>query len=179
MADSTKNHTDRILSITGTAIAIAAFGLSFWNGCATRYHNRLSVKPRLYISAQRTDEESQRGLVLSNKGPGPALVKNWTISVDKRPVGSMSNGWLQALKQLQMEKPFVHFYSTAVLQSGEVQPILSISREQWARLSPEDQQAFNQMLTRIKVVIEYESVYEERDECSFDGSTDWILKGGG
>ncbi len=177
MADSSKTYTDRILSITGTAIAIAALGLSIWNGHASQYHNRLSVKPRLFIIPQRTDQFPQLGLFLSNKGAGPALVRSWTISLDDKPVGSWNSGWLGVRNGMKWDNKLpVYFSSATVLQAGESQSIFWISQDQWKGLLEPDRQTFNQTLSRIKVVIEYASVYEEPDKCEFDGPHQWILQ---
>lgn len=168
MKDSS-NKTDRILSVMAVAISLAAFGFSTWQGCETRRHNRLSVKPKLDILPQRSSADDV-GLVLSNKGSGPALIKRWTITVRNEP----STGWLDVLLRLPaLNMPWVSYSSFFTLRAGETHPILWVTKDDWAKRSDQERSGFNEALKTIKVVLTFESVYEEPDEYVWDGAVAW------
>src|SRR5262245_17616460 len=99
---SANSKTDRILSIAGVVIALCSMILTLYSGYSTRYHNRLSVLPRLYFLAERTPQDAQIGILLSNSGSGPALIRSWTVSVDNQPVGTYKRGWDEAYSKLNL-----------------------------------------------------------------------------
>ena len=179
MSDSTNSKTNRTLSIAGIVIslcsllvAVSSLGLTVYAGYWTRYHNRLSLTPRLYFFPERTDQDPQVGLLLSNSGLGPALIRSWTVSVDDKPVGTLNDGFLKAIQELKMPGKEVHYASFLVLEAGKKEFILSINQEQWKNLGEQDQKAFLNGMKRIKVVIDYDSVYNERQQCIF-GTGQW------
>ncbi|MGZ8843181.1 MAG: hypothetical protein ACXW18_05930 [Pyrinomonadaceae bacterium] len=95
------------------------------------------------------------------------------MSVDNNPVGTLGDGFLKAIQVLQMPGKEVHYASFAVLEAGKKEFVFSINQEQWKRLEPKDQKAFLDGMKRIKVVIDYESVYNESQQCIFDGAAAW------
>src|SRR2546423_699466 len=169
MAKSAKSNTDRILGITGTAIAIAAFGLSIFNACGIRTHNKLLVKPRLSLVPQRGNQDPAIGLLLSNKGMGLAVVESWTVSLDGTPMkDSFTDGWNELLAKARL--PFaerVRISSSTQIPAGESAPVFSIDRERWNQLTKPEQDTFNQLMSRIKVSIAYHSDYDEKDKCEW------------
>ncbi len=76
---------DLAISISAIVIACAAVGISVWQGWVTRYHNKLSVKPILEISASVTDNSPLMGVWVENCGTGPAIIKNMIIYLDGQP----------------------------------------------------------------------------------------------
>lgn len=174
MADSLKSKTDKILALSAFLTAIAALIVSFWQGIENRNHNRLSVKPQLTILPQNSTADPEIGLRLSNKGTGPALIINWDISVNNKPVGSLTEGWRNTLSQLPfINHPWVHYASVNVLQSGESRPILFIKMSEWLELEEYKKDDFKKALREIKIKIGYESIYHEIDEYNYDGSVFW------
>lgn len=166
------------LSVGSLVVAVRSLRLSLDEGEAARYHNRISLTPRLYFLPERTPQDPQVGLLLMNSGLGPAFIKNWTVSVDNKPVGTFSNGWSKALEELKLnEAEGIHYVSFFVLEAGKNDFIFSINQEQWKKLEPKNQQAFQDAMRRIKVVIDYDSVYNERQQCIFDGAKLWQLNG--
>lgn len=73
----------------GFIVALAAIGLTIYEGRATRRHNRLSVKPMLFIQHEFHLEELENGgpvrfqIILSNRGLGPALIKSATYFINE------------------------------------------------------------------------------------------------
>ena len=171
---SGKPHADRIISITAVLIAFCSLILTLYSGYWTRYHNRLSVLPRLYFFASRTEQDPQVGISLSNSGLGPAIIQSWIISVDGQVVGEHKMGWDSALQKLGLSfGKGIHYSSFGVLEAGKQEFIFSINQEQWKNLGTQDREAFNKAMKRIKVTIDYESVYDEHNQSVFDGSNGW------
>lgn len=175
MTNKSKSRTDRILAISAGVTAVAAVVVSVWQGCETRRHNRLSVKPHLIIFPQRPVASPEIGLQLANRGSGSALIKSWEISVDQEGVGSHYYGWVEALGRLQIKEGWIHVSSYTALRAGKSRPIFWVYRDQWENnLSEEQKIRFQNAIRRISVSIEYESIYEEQfAPCEFDGAEGW------
>jgi hypothetical protein len=128
----------------------------------------------MYFFEERTDNDPQVGLLLSNNGLGPALIRSWTVSVDNQTVGSYTPGWSGAFQKLNLPlNKGIHYTSFLVLEAGKQDFVFSINQEQWKKLEPQEQEAFRAAMRRIKVVIDYDSVYNEHSQCVFDGASQW------
>lgn len=106
-------HTERVSSSSGTrrwqddvvaygaaVVALAALGVSIWQGMLTREHNRLSVLPVLFAHSDFTLGTEDSGLFLANRGGGPAILKASTISVNGgKPREMNADGWQTILRE--------------------------------------------------------------------------------
>ncbi|HEY2987749.1 MAG TPA: hypothetical protein VGL11_08485 [Candidatus Binatia bacterium] len=174
MSDAPKSKTDRILSVTATITAIASLTLAVWQGMENRRHNRLTIRPKLIMLGQRATSDREVGLVLLNKGTGPAVIKSATVWVDKEKLGFSRQGWIKTLQRLKtIDQPWVHYGAVEVLQAGESRPILWVDQSEWKTLSEEHRRQFIEAVRHIKVDIVYESIYNEPDQTRFDGTVGW------
>lgn len=70
------------------AIAIAAFGATFWGAHIAREHNRLSVTPYIstFINYGTGNAPYEISVDLLNKGIGPAKIERYQVLLDGEPV---------------------------------------------------------------------------------------------
>lgn len=99
---NTPSLTEKAVSILALAIAVCALALTAYEGCATRRHNRLSVRPFLYTSFNYDKEGS--GWYLYNKGVGPAFIRWGEVRFDGKPV----RDWAELISGLGV-RSYTHF----------------------------------------------------------------------
>jgi hypothetical protein len=103
-----------ITAICAVIVAVAALGVSVWEGIANRQHSRLSVRPLLHLEFFNTDVRDVT-VTLENNGPGPAIIVEYEVSL----VGG--NGERQVLDTLNLgdgfKLPYVRVWSP---EPGEV-----------------------------------------------------------
>lgn len=75
-----------ITGISSAVIALCALGLSIWQGCLARTHNRLSVRPHLTTWTHSDAEKGFYAVELINNGIGPAVIEEFTVKVDGMPI---------------------------------------------------------------------------------------------
>jgi hypothetical protein len=166
------NHSrsDTIIGIMASLIAIFALGVSIWQGHEQRQHNRLSVKPALVFSIDTADDGTVIGINLKNAGTGPAIIKQFIISVDNKPVqSSPGKVWESATKILNLTDPkfnFIHysFDPNDVVAINENIAIWSMEYENYQKLG--DKEAWKQAVSRIKINVNYKSIYDEDFQVS-------------
>lgn len=171
------NKKNAIIPALALITAVMAIAISVWEGYENRKHNHLSVKPILMIEAWNTMSKPRVGLELTNSGTGPAIIKEWNISVGNKFVGTFLNGWLKALNESELgtiNRRWVHYRCMETLQSGENLPILFVNLSDWKELGAYEKKAFNEAMRIVNIEIKYESIYKEPAECKYDGSVDWI-----
>ena len=81
------SNLQRIANVLTLVVALAAIGLSIWEGRENRLHNRLSVLPYLqqYVITIRdglSDPDYRITYALKNTGLGPAVLKELYMYVD-------------------------------------------------------------------------------------------------
>jgi hypothetical protein len=174
MNDSPKSRTEFIVPIVAVAIAFISLGLSIWQGYENRRHNRLSVKPKLTFDFFKAINDPQIGLVLSNKGTGPALITSWKIIVNDRPVDQeFASGWEETVKRIKTlkkpvsDKAWCHWGAFLVLQAGEARPIFYVTQNEWKLFSQKEKGYFANACKLIKVRLQYASIYEEKDNVEW------------
>ena len=72
-----------ITAICAGVIALAAIGLTAWQACVTRKHNRLSVRPHLCFYRNIAPGIQ---IVLKNSGIGPAFITDYKLFIDDQPI---------------------------------------------------------------------------------------------
>jgi hypothetical protein len=181
MTEPTKIRTEIIISIVAVVIAFISLWFSISQGVETRRHNRLSVKPILVIGSN-TAPAPDYGLILSNEGTGPALVKGWKITYKNKLMGeyqegkkgldnwyNIEKGWLKIREQLGISSKLIACGDHYVYRSGQRSPIFWVTETDWKNnLSEPDRQRFTEALEQIQVEIDYESIYGEPFKCIFE-----------
>jgi hypothetical protein len=169
-ADSGKKlSSDTIIGIAATVIALASLWLSASEGYQTRLHDHLSVKPYLTVLNNLVEKEPEFGVLVTNKGIGPAFVRELRIFVDGKPVApDQYDGWGNARMQLGINELPVHCsgLSESAISAGETIPLLAIKKED--QTNERDTQ-LQKAVGRLKIVIVYESIYGEKHTATGGG----------
>lgn len=152
----------------GSAVVAAlALFVSLHSAWATRQHNKLSVRPRLTTSTfQRVVSEGNVsnldvGVILTNVGLGPAIVKTADVLLDGKvvPVSSPEDcrGLLLRTFPRAQLGPTVHFMKLNKEHAIAVGNDINIV--EFAMTSaPHD---VKEQLERFAIVVRYESLYGE------------------
>jgi hypothetical protein len=77
---------ETIVAVSGVVIAVAALLVAVWQGVVARRHNRISVTPHLRLDSFMG--KLPLSIVLSNRGVGPAIVKDIAIYSHERVDGT-------------------------------------------------------------------------------------------
>ncbi len=152
-------NSSKIIGIAATVIALASLLLSVWQGSETRRHDRLMVRPSLVLINHFVDGDPEYGVLLSNKGIGPAFVRELRIFVDgKRVAKDEEGGWKHARSQLGISAPWIHYSSGAVISASETMPLIAIKRQ---NQNDERKLRLREAVARLKIEVDYESAYGE------------------
>lgn len=103
------NDWSVITGISGAVIALCALGLSIWQGCLARRHNRLSFRPHLTTWTCSDAEKGFYMVELINHGIGPAVIEDFSVKVDGRLVPG--NGSERLEKALKIVLPNLSYQS--------------------------------------------------------------------
>ena len=164
-------NANTVIGIAASVTAIAAVVVSIWQGVQQRRHNVLSVRPALSFDKDVAADGTLLGIDLKNAGTGPALIKRFVIYVDDRPVSDgQGDVWEAAEKVLNLANPQLHFTEFYYdpgdsMPANEEKRIIGIEREDYNKLSDSDKALWKNALSRIRIKVEYTSIYEENFEC--------------
>lgn len=159
--------SDLKVSIAATVIALASLGLSVWQGRQTMEHSRLSLKPHLKVTLDFASNPGIREVYLRNAGPGPAIIKSFTVVVTDKTgrqiKGTDADIWAKAEQFLTPGK-----YDRAqwwldpddVVAVDEVQPLVRYSSYNPSSTNVD----LDEFRKHVTVRICYCSVYED---CSY------------
>ena len=153
------------LAISALFVSACALGVSLWQGWTTRDHNKKSVLPILDFQ-RLLSHLSDQGLKLVNVGLGPALIKNIIIYVDNELISEIGPGcgveMVQALdldprivSRDTLERPFS-------VRAGESYWLIQARHE---KLAGDLVLRMREYFQRLRIVVEFESMYGEKDEC--------------
>ena len=157
-----KKHTlSYVIMIVTVIIAIAAVGVSVWEGIENRRHNRLFCKPYLMFNTNVSILSPEVGIFVENCGFGPALVRNFEILVDD----NLKDSWSTVLKELSLvdsesswlEWTYLNKEST-IIGPGVSRGILAIKQENF---TVDRMERFKKALSKLDVRIGYQSIYED------------------
>ncbi len=106
-------NTFQVITAIGTVfiafLALVSSLLQFW---ASRKHNKLSVRPLLVFDANYDPTVRGFGLLVTNKGVGPAVISDFRVLVDgKDETASVPHPWAHALRKLDLNHTFVQHFS--------------------------------------------------------------------
>jgi hypothetical protein len=96
----------RLQAALALVIALAAIGLTAWEGIENRRHNRLSVRPRLgaEIETGRDGSEHFARMAIEGTGLGPAVIGTFRVYFDgvaQDSVTANNNPWQKAMDLLE------------------------------------------------------------------------------
>ena len=96
---SKRRWQEDALSYSAAIIAVVALGVSIWQGYLTRHQNRLSVRPLLFAFADFTRGQKESGLILTNRGYGPALLNESSVYLEGEAKRAMTREtWQEVMR---------------------------------------------------------------------------------
>ncbi len=144
-----QTRSEKLANYSTILIAVSALVVSVWQVRLFQEHNKLSVKP--YLDYHLLQEDSTLTVSFSNKGLGPAIVKDITFGYQEKQYPSLSEVLKAADEQNNILTSF-NYGKNSVTSSGEKKLLVKL---------------VDSNLREIKVTIIYETIYEERDKFEF------------
>ena len=143
--------------------ALIAVGVALWQGIVIREHNRLSVRPEIAIRIVGPNATGHRvGIFVLNSGLGPARVTRIVFkdrATEKEFEGD--DGLMNFVLPLMESYGFAASAQVDTISVGRLIPANTTVELLWtAELNP-DKVKLREMLARIDVGIDYESLYGE------------------
>jgi hypothetical protein len=157
------------ISICASITAVAALLDSVFETYENHKHNRLSLKPLLFISDEISKDNYIREVAIDNFGTGPARIMDFKLLVDGKPV-TVNGGqaaWDTAEHLLGIDKLNLHYEineldsDSAVMRVDEHLRIIGVDEADYDRLPPQLRSEWNRALKRLSIVVTFSSVYDE------------------
>ena len=92
------HQTGHSTAIAATIVAVAALGVSVWEGCQTRRHFRMSVNPKLVFELHANTKNKEVILAVFNRGFGPAIIEDFSVLVDDKEVTEIGRKGMSAIR---------------------------------------------------------------------------------
>jgi hypothetical protein len=152
-----------IIGISSAVIALCALGFSIWQGKQTQKHNRLSFRPHLTTWSHSDAEKGFYAVDLINNGIGPAIIENFSIKVDGKPISG--DGGEKIEKALKVLLPNLNYRSqhSYVAKGYSMSPKERCTVVAVQFLGPQlpSREFVENALNRGELEISYRSFYEE------------------
>ena len=157
-----------VAAISSAAVSCVALFVSIWTAVVAAKHNRIATRPQLRID-YRHGLEGPLLVVLSNRGLGPAIIDRFTVLLDSKPIqDTAAAGLKHALETLGVIGPFYAFTPSPmdVVSAGEELPLLELP----IAGDPAQRHTIARGLSRISFVVDFHSIYGERDQLERNGN---------
>jgi len=166
---------DKVTAIASVIIAFgsvisawAAISISVREGKATRKHHRLSTMPQLTLSLEARPNVTM-GIFVTNEGLGPAIIGDVVLTVGEANYdGNTAEGWNGALNRPEIDRIPVDRHAMTegtYIQAGKTLFLVQADKD---KISEEQGSRFIQAISKLKVRIEYGSVYGEKSVAEGD-----------
>lgn len=169
------NEGDGVFTPSNIIAAFSLFlsGLAFW---VARNQNRNASMPFLFFQRSSRDADPIHGLLLQNKGPGPAIIQTWDVAIpnglnsprihhDMRGGEAVPN----AMGYAQMKSNFQGNFESVVLEKGYV---IAPGEQIWIFRFP-NRQAVNptqssktSFLEGLSIRVSYKGIHGQNLEAS-------------
>lgn len=147
-----KIPSDQVTSFCALIVAAFALFLTIYEGCATRKHNKLSVKPIMFVSFEFNEEGT--GWLALNSGVGPGVLKWLEVKVDGKPART----WNDILPALGVSDCFEYTFATTsgnVLNPGETKRVF------WLEPKSPAERSLREGMGRLRIRYCFCSIYDE------------------
>lgn len=162
-------NLETVASIVAIFVALCALGVSVWQGFETRKNYRLSVTPSIRIIGNFLIYKEEFGIIVENKGIGPAIIHDIEINFSNKKYNFLSDphDFMADLKAkcTKMPRSFIGFHTfdyAEYLSAGDAVSIFYIYK-------PDEEQAefFRKIITSLSIKIVYKSVYGNFFETNY------------
>ena len=160
-----------ILLLAPTVIAVCALVFTVYFAKSTQKHNKLSVRPRLSINVDTQINSPQVVVTIENYGLGPAILINPKVYLDDEEFDleleagrrSLFSGVLGIYPEtFQSDRLFTRVSS---IKAGEKHEYLYFDVQD-LRLANITLQNIENNLIKLKITIDYESLYDEKSSLT-------------
>ena len=158
-----------IVGLGSAIIAFGSLGLATYVGYLTRRHFRYLARPIVNLDTDISPFGKRHAIYVHNCGPGVAIIKSWGLYIDDKKLENLDKLASRALSELLGATTlieFTHYFQGDALPSGQRIEIIGTNVID----GTEDEcKIFQDRLKKVKIVLEYASVYEELWTKSYDG----------
>ncbi|MUP39871.1 hypothetical protein [Labilibaculum euxinus] len=147
-------------------IAFLALSFTIWQGYLIRKHNRITVKPNLFVFNDFISDTHDKGIFIVNNGVGPAIINEIIVVVNGNSVRIDNNkeAYERIMQKLNLTSDKVLF---KVVPTGFYIPAQKQERFLWAVNDNYRDSMIVKGLDALNYIIHYESVYGEKYEQSW------------
>ncbi|MGN2614760.1 hypothetical protein [Aliivibrio fischeri] len=152
-------ESSEIIALSAVVIALVTTIVSIWQGYLNRQYYRLSTKPHLIID-QCAVIDTPHKFILKNNGLGPAIIKDFSISIDGHDIERSPNSVKESLIALNLDKAgyFSHIPTIGeAISVGDTIIIIDIDLDDKTYDLMKDD--LKQLGTRLEFKITYSSIY--------------------
>lgn len=154
---------EAIAGFSSAVIALCALGLTIWQACITRRHNKLSVRPHLTTWTHSDRANHLYAVDLINNGIGPAFIQTFQVCVDGHAM--VGEGYEPIEKALKVLFPQYQFSSRQSfvgsgysMAANETRPLVVVQFHGTSTPRPEE---VDHAIKRVRLLINYSSIYDE------------------
>ena len=160
------------LAFAAWATAVAALTVAVWQGMETRNYYRVSIAPIVNFYWTSQQYRDVIGLEVENKGQGTARIQNVSIRVDDKD--KLYSTWQPVISALGIDNStnwiqYLDYASGAALAPGRREILFGLRSDE----APASQrQTITDALPRLKVELEYCSLYEDCEFAKYPPKSD-------
>ena len=166
---------ERFLPIAAFLISLVAIIISSVQYCAVTKHYHVSLQPRLHAYFSNEEQQNKFGIYLVNNGLGPAYIQKMKLYLDNDVLSETEFGSFQSLIRKLNLNPLCFVWGIIktkdVSISNKEEHFLIRARNPGADECSVDKLAlFFTNLKRIKIEIEFESIYGDQFTYTYNPS---------
>lgn len=156
------------IAIFSAVVATAALCATYWQARQTRQHNKLSVKPHLVWHTDRivNSDSVEIKAYVRNNGIGPALITDWTLTLDgvpyKKPPATLIPTLVEELIGSVVRARVKHNGTPGINTSMPANAEIVFAHLVFPTLHKETEASISAAFERVDLIIHYESFYGDK-----------------
>lgn len=162
------------ISLASAVVAVCALGITVWQACLTRKHNKLSVRPMIGTMEYQDvkDNIGAIGFNLENSGVGPAIIRKFVLLYGDKEVSCNNRKTFDDFLRSKTEG-CVNVYTGSLvpgyaMPAGSKHPLLTITYDA--------QKQDVSFVHDLNLVVDYHSIYQD-EVFTYDSRNDRLFHG--
>ncbi len=151
-------------------IALSALFLALYQAQSTKHHNKLSVRPNLNFHLVVQQDNPQVAINLDNEGVGPAVIGAFVVTFDNEEQDTSESGFFRKLCgkfNIPAKSAGGSVLSkTSYIPAGDGREIFRAVTKDEKDLNFDHDNTYKE-LKRLKISVNYESIYGEKYLANF------------
>lgn len=123
-------------------VALAAAGFSGMQWHESREQLLLSTRPHVDFDTEDDSDQLPAGIAISNAGPGPAIIRNVTFYVDRKPVRDAEEVWTTYAGLGLPELDYLEFEPDDTLAVGEKAWLIQYRKPRGGKINQKNVEKF-------------------------------------